>query len=395
MGEIFHIYASQGRDNYVEMELPASDYELLDMMERLRLEPGKLPYVEVLKIHETYDYLEKCICGQPDVYQLNTLARKLSEFTGTQETAAFEGLVGMELQKGTASIDLLRLINFAHSTDCCVIAEDEMTDFQLGKFLVKNEFVEGAGGLPESMLALLDYDKIGREYREQTGGVYTGFGYVEQNAEINCVSKTMDFQPRKPPYTILVNIAALPLTGGGRKSEVIPLRLPAPEGQLRETLVKMGKQDWKDVAVSIQDCAIPGLNHEMYFNGEMPQILELSQHLTELDARGELPKYKAILAANNCEELSQAVYLASEVDACFFEPKISSPEDAARDELKVVICDKDAETLMPYIDLHSYGRALLERDHAVITKYGLIEREGSEQTQTIEQLPGQGGMEMM
>ena len=393
MAEIFHIYASHGRNNYVELDFPASDHEMLDMMERLRLEPGKLPYVEVLKIHETYDYLDKCIREQPDIYQLNALARKLSEFTSVQEMAAFEGLVGMEIGKSAVTIEIPRLIDFAHSTDCCVVAADAMTDFQLGKFLVENGFIEDANGLPDSALALLDYGKIGREHRERENGVYTSFGYVERQSEIHCVSKTMDFLPRKLPYTILVNMAALPLAGDGRKPEVIQLRLPAPEEQLRETLEKLGKPDWKDVAVSIQDCALPCLNHEMYFNGETPQILELSHRLSELDAKGRLTRYKAILAAEDCSDLSRMISLAGMVDEYFFESKVSSPEDMARDELKVVIGDKDAKTLMPYIDLHSYGRALLERDHATITGYGLVERENREQA--MEQQPGQGGMEMM
>ena len=393
MAEIFHIYASHGRNNYVELDFPASDHEMLDMMERLRLEPGKLPYVEVLKIHETYDYLDKCIREQPDIYQLNALARKLSEFTSVQEMAAFEGLVGMEIGKSAVTIELPRLIDFAHSTDCCVVAADAMTDFQLGKFLVGNDFIKDTNGLTEAALALLDYGKIGREHRERENSVYTSFGYVERQSEIHCVSKTMDFLPGKPPYTILVNMAALPLAGGGRKPEVIQLRLPAPEEQLRETLEKLGKPDWKDVAVSIQDCALPCLNHEMYFNGETPQILELSHRLSELDAKGRLTRYKAILAAEDCSDLSRMISLAGMVDEYFFESKVSSPEDMARDELKVVIGDKDAETLMPYIDLHSYGRALLERDHATITGYGLVERENREQA--MEQQPGQGGMEMM
>ena len=393
MAEIFHIYASHGRDNYVELDLPASDHEMLDMMERLRLEPGKLPYVEVLKIREEYGCLDKCIHEQPDIYQLNALARKLSEFTSVQEMAAFEGLVGMEIGKSAVTIELPRLIDFAHSTDCCVVAADAMTDFQLGKFLVENGFIEDANGLPDSALALLDYGKIGREHRERENSVYTSFGYVERQSEIHCVSKTMDFLPGKPPYTILVNMAALPLAGGGRKPEVIQLRLPAPEEQLRETLEKLGKPDWKDVAVSIQDCALPCLNHEMYFNGETPQILELSHRLSELDAKGRLTRYKAILAAEDCSDLSRMISLAGMVDEYFFESKVSSPEDMARDELKVVIGDKDAETLMPYIDLHSYGRALLERDHATITGYGLVERENREQA--MEQQPGQGGMDMI
>lgn len=393
MAEIFHIYASHGRDNYVELDLPASDHEMLDMMERLRLEPGKLPYVEVLKIREEYGCLDKCIHEQPDIYQLNALARKLSEFTSVQEMAAFEGLVGMEIGKSAVTIELPRLIDFAHSTDCCVVAADAMTDFQLGKFLVENGFIEDANGLPDSALALLDYGKIGREHRERENGVYTSFGYVERQSEIHCVSKTMDFLPGKPPYTILVNMAALPLAGDGRNPEVIQLRLPAPEEQLRETLEKLGKPDWKDVAVSIQDCALPCLNHEMYFNGETPQILELSHRLSELDAKGRLTRYKAILAAEDCSDLSRMISLAGMVDEYFFESKVSSPEDMARDELKVVIGDKDAKTLMPYIDLHSYGRALLERDHATITGYGLVERENREQA--MEQQPGQGGMDMI
>lgn len=396
MGNIFRVYTSQGQDNYMELDLPASDYELLDMMERLRLEPGKPPYVEVLKILEQYDYLDKCLPEQPDIYQLNALARKLSEFTSTLDMAAFEGMVGVEMQKGAIPIEITRLIDFAHSTEYCHVAENAMTDHQLGKFLVENDFIADAVDLPDAALDLLDYGKIGREHREHSSGVYTGFGYVEVYGDTRHVSETMDFQPRKPAYTILMNVAAVPLGGGRIQAEdLIQLRLPAPEGQIREVLGKLGKQDWKDVAASIVDSPIPRLNHTMYFDGEVPQILELSQRLSELDAQSQLTKYKAILAANDCGDLTHALSLAGEADAHFFEPKISSPEDVARNELKVVICDKDAETLIPHIDLTGYGRALLERDHAVITGYGLIERASREQIQTMEDRPVQGGMEMM
>jgi len=393
--EIFRVYASQGRDHYAELELPASDYQMLDLMERLRLEPDQLPYVEILEVNEQYDYLERCICQQPDVFQLNALARKLAKFTSVQELAAFEELVGMDIEKNALPTALSRLVDFAYSTDCCVMAANVMTDYQLGKFLVENDFIEEANSLPDSMLALLDYAGIGTEHREREGGVYTGFGYVEQLSDIQCVSATMDFQPRRPAYTVLLNTAALPLNGGGQKSEVLQLRLPAPEEQLRAALEKLGRQDWNDVAASIQDCAIPDLNHELYLNGEIPQIVELSQRLSELDARGELPKYKAILAANDCRELSEMIALAGTVDIYFFQPQMSSPEDVARSELGLVLCGQDAETLLPYLDLQSYGRALLERDQAVVTRYGLVEQDKTQQTMEENQAPGRDGMEMM
>ena len=395
MVEVFRVYVSQGRDNYAELELPARDYEMLDLMERLRLEPGQLPYAELLEVHEQYDYLERCIRQQPDIFQLNALARKLAKLTSVQELAAFEELVGMDIEKNALPTALSRLVDFAYSTDCCVMAANVMTDYQLGKFLVENDFIEEANGLPDSMLALLDYAGIGTEHREREGGVYTGFGYVEQLSDIQCVSATMDFQPRRPAYTVLLNTAALPLNGGGQKSEVLQLRLPAPEEQLRAALEKLGRQDWNDVAASIQDCAIPDLNHELYLNGEIPQIVELSQRLSELDARGELPKYKAILAANDCRELSEMIALAGTVDIYFFEPQMSSPEDVARSELGLVLCGQDAETLLPYLDLQSYGRALLERDQAVVTRYGLVEQDKTQQTMEENQAPGRDGMEMM
>ena len=395
MSEIFHIYASQGRNNYAELGLPASDYEMLDLMERLRLEPGQPPYLEILRYDEKYDYLEKCIQDLPDIYQLNALARKLAEFTSSQDMASFEGLVGKEMENGDESIELSRLIDFAHSTDCCYVAEGAETDFQLGKFLVENDFIEEANGLSESMLALLDFGKIGREHREQEDGVYTSFGYVEQHSEIHHVSETMDFQPRKPDYTILLNMAARPLNGRIQDIDILRVRLPAPAEQMQEVMGTLGTNDWNDVVVSILDCAVPERKHEMYLDGELPQLMELAQCLSELEGQGKIPKYKALLAAKECNDLTQMVDLAATVDEYILEPKISAPEDVARGELNVILCDQDAATLLPHIDLIGYGRALLERDQAMITVYGLLERNKSQMVQDMGQKNDPGGMVLM
>ena len=393
MADIFRIYASQGRNNYAELDLPASDYEMLDLMERLRLEPGQLPYVEVLKVREQYDYLEKCIHELPDIYQLNALAKKLSELTSTQDMAAFEGLVGKEIQQRSIPIALPRLIDFAYSTEGCVLADGAMTDFQLGKFLVDNDFIEEANGLPESMIALLDFAKIGRERREAEGGVFTGFGYVEQLSEVRHVSETMDFQPQKPAYTILVNMAALPLEGMIRQEDMVQLRLPAPEAQVREAMDKLGERDWHNVAVSIWDSPIPRLNHELNLSGEMPLILELAQRLSELDEQGESLKYKAVLAMEDTKDLSRMLNLAGTLDEYLLEMRVASPEDVARDELGVVMSEQDMETLLPHVDLIGYGRALLERDQAIITNYGLVEHERPQQV--MEQADAPEGMVMI
>ncbi len=395
MSKIFSVYASNGLHNYVELDLPASDYEMLDLMERLRLEPGKPPYLEILEYH-AFEFLEKCIAELPDVRQLNALAGKLSEIneTDVRGMAAFEGLVGMEIRKKALPISVSRLIDFAHSADCCHVVEDAATDCELGRFLAGNGFVSEAEKLSDAAFELLDFGKIGKEHREAKGGVYTSFGYVEPHEDVRHASETMDFQPRKPAYTILLNVAAIPLTGPVRQEDMLQLRLPAPEGQMREALEKLGAESWRNVAASIWDCPIPRLNHTMYLDGEAPQILELSKRLQELDARGELPRYKAILAAMDCGDIGQAAAIATAVDEYIFDPAVSSPEDVAMGELCVMTGQECAADFAQYVNLTAFGRSLLERDHGVITGYGLIERRDGQPVLQEDQAPGLREMEM-
>ena len=377
----------------MELSLPATDYEMLDMMERLHLEDGKLPYLEVLKFSEEYDYLEKCVHEQPDIYQLNTLAKKLSEFTSVQEMAAFEGLVGKEIGSRAVTIELSRLIDFAYSTDCCHVAEDAMTDFQLGKFLVENDFIEDMNNLPDSMLALLDYGKIGREHREQEGGVYTGFGYVEQHTDVRHVSEAMDYQPHKPAYTILLNVLPMPLNLDQRQ-DPIPIELPANDEQMRAFLEKAGCASWSNVMAGILDCPIPAWNHRIFMDDEVPQVIQLAEKLRQLDTEGKLTKYKAILAATDCQEVADAVALAETVDEYTLLPDIRTLEEAAADDLRISIDSTTMERLQPYIDLRGYGVAMLEFHNAKLTSYGRMDRAG-EPIQLVRDEPQQGGMEMM
>ena len=78
MDKVFHIRAlnsSDGAFREVELDLPATDYELLDLMEQL--ENGKHPYMEIHAAEE-YSYLNMRI-QEPDLFPLNALAKRLAE----------------------------------------------------------------------------------------------------------------------------------------------------------------------------------------------------------------------------------------------------------------------------------------------------------------------------
>ena len=368
MDKIFHIRTFSSPDGgyrEVELDLPATDYELLDAMEQLRLEDGKHPYLEFHAVEE-YDYLNERI-QETDLFRLNALAKRLAELD-TRGMAVFEGLVCMDIQKGGETIPIGSLIDYAYSGDCCHVVGDAVTDEELGKFLVENGFIPETDAIPDAALELLDYAQIGKTHREAEGSTFTGFGYVERHSEPRQVYQTLDLTPKKPVYTILAE------TFDGSRVE-FPFPANAPMGTEPVRLV---------------DCATPSL---IGLTGGMETVDLLARRLAGLEPKA-LTAYKALLEATDCKNLQSAEALIDSLDEYVFSPQYSSPIEMAKGELSTVLNTEDAEILIPHLNLYQYGQALIDRSGGVLTAYGLIEREDSQPVQAVENEPVQGGMEM-
>ena len=81
-------------------------------------------------------------------------------------------------------------------------------------------------------------------------------------------------------------------------------------------------------------------------------------------------KLKAVKLATGCTDPD----LREQLDDYILDPAIRTPEDAARVELRMSLDDREAELLLPFVNLHGYGLALLEKYNSVLTPYGLVER---------------------
>lgn len=98
--KIFYAYAlSEHTDSEAEafLNLPASPYEMLDAMDKLRLSEGsdiKFRVDEYYRFGSLVPFLSEL----NDLCALNALAQKLSELDDRQEIA-FEGLLKMEIEK--------------------------------------------------------------------------------------------------------------------------------------------------------------------------------------------------------------------------------------------------------------------------------------------------------
>ncbi|MDE6455938.1 MAG: antirestriction protein ArdA [Dysosmobacter sp.] len=395
MDKVFHIRAlnsSDGAFREVELDLPATDYELLDLMEQLQLENGKRPYMEIHTAEE-YSYLNMRI-QEPDLFPLNALAKRLAELN-PHGMAAFEGLVCMDLQKGKQAIPIASLINYAHSGECCHVVEDAVTDDELGRFLVENGFVPETDSLPDAALKLLDYTQIGKTHREAEGGSFTSFGYVERHAELPHIYEAMDFQSCKPSYTVLLNIGPFPnVNTPGSRPKPIPVQIPASDTELQDVLARLGKANWTGVMAAILDCPVPSMNKRLFLEEEIPQVIEWAKALQTLDKEGSLPKYKALINAADCEELTGALRFTGALDEYEFAPTLHTEEDVAEAYLAENLSGELLQAIRSHVNLWKLGKSLLEASNGALTPYGSIGRKDRQPIQEPENQPRQGGMEM-
>lgn len=110
-----------------------------------------------------------------------------------------------------------------------------------------------------------------------------------------------------------------------------------------------------------------------------------------------LPAYKALIAATECQHIEDALVLAEQLDEYSLSPSIACPEDAAAEELALILPNEAARLLRPHLNLHTYGQALLASRNSIQTEYGLLERRDGQPVQSIgqqKQEPRMGEMEL-
>ena len=364
------------------LNLPAAPYEILDALDRLRLEEKDTMLWEITE-YSQFEELGPHIDRSGSFYELNALAQRLSELDEPQ-SAIFAGLAKMEEAK--APIPLPRLIDLAYSTKCCHILTDALNDSQLGRIFAENHNVPGVEHLPKDVFEMLDFEQIGRNTRMSEKGVFVARSmdhpgsYVVQHQPLLEVSKTLDLAPKEPDYTMLLEVFH-----GDRR---VQLMLPAVEAELDAVPLTLEEPDWLDLSWTCLDCKVPSLADAVSEARDICSVNDFAGMLAEMDSTA-LVIYKALLEAADCRDLLHAGLLAGQLPQYTFSPKISSPAEMAKEELSVTLCDPEAETLLPHVNLQSYGEALIEQCGGKLTGYGLIERTDGQPIQT----PGQkGGM---
>ena len=376
--KIFEVYLAKedvpNNEAYAKLDLPASLWELWDALDKVRLQTDDILYMEI-EGYDAFEYLSPHLDGLDiSLNELNDLAALLSALDEVQE-AAFEGLFSMEVQRkvnangGVITLQNLRDLAISAKTDCYHVVE-AADDAQLGRFYAENEFIPELDGVSNEVFEMLDFTGIGRMMRCSENGVFVGSLYVLRDGELTTAPPIQRTLPEKPGYLFRLTLGLCPDFGGDRTAV---LDLPASEEALAAAQEQLGTLNWENTVVLNYDGILP---HIAVF-ADLPMELEKFNAFTKTVRdipRSEVPKLKALLKQFEVQDIETAMGLTEHLADYVLTPEISSPQEAALDQLCFIMDREEAVRLIPYVNLYTYGCDIIKEDNAALSPYGLLHR---------------------
>ena len=365
---------------YAKLELPASPWKVWDAMEKVRLQTDDILYMEI-EDYYAFEYLAPHLDGlEISLNELNDLAALLSALDEVQEVA-FEGLFSMEVQRkvnangGVITLQDLRDLAVSAKTDCYHVV-DAADDAQLGRFYAENDFVPELEGISNEVFEMLDFAGIGRMMRCSENGVFVGSLYVLRDGELTTAPPCAKDLPEKPEYLFRLTLGLHPDIGDER---TVTLELPASEKELEDAQERLGTLQWENTAVLDYNGIIPNAAIFADLPMEIEAFNEFAKAVKDIPVRQvQLPKLKALLEQFEVQDIGTAILLAEHLDDYILTPEISSPQEAALDQLCFIMDREEAVRLIPYVNLFNYGETVIHADNAALTSYGLLHREDYE-----------------
>ena len=378
--KIFHVYLAKesvpNNESYAKLDLPASPWELWDALDKVRLQTDDILYMEI-EDYDAFAYLAPHLDGLDiSLNELNDLAALLSVLDEVQEVA-FEGLFSIEVQRkvnangGVITLQDLRDLAVSAKTDCYHVV-DAADDAQLGRFYAENEFIPELDGVSNEVFEMLDFGKIGKALRTGENGTFTRSGYVVKHSELVTAPPCAKELPEKPEYLFRLTLGLHPDLEDDR---TVTLELPASAEALREVQKQLGADGWEGAMVLDYDGIIPQAAEFADLPMELDAFNDFAEAVEAMPSREkQIPKLKALLEHFEVTDLATAAGLAEHIGDYILTPEISSPQEAAIDELNFTMDAHSVELLISHVNLYAYGCDIIKEDNAVLSPYGLLHR---------------------
>lgn len=360
------------------LDLPATELQIEDALSRARFQNASAQKYIDIEEGVLFDPSYLSVTAD-DIHALNYLAKRLDSLPEEDEIK-FEALYYARTRNlpEDEQIHVGSVINMTYGLDMIPLAVNVGTDYELGRFVVENDFDERFENIPDAALSYLDYKSIGKEFRERDDGVFFGKYYVPTRYhEPENLYDGTHVLPESPSdgavFSLLV--AKAPETD---PDEVLKsaqwLHLPESKDKMNDLAKQLGASQIEDCVFYDFKSGIPQIERYMLQSmGDVDKLNELAEDYLSLSAE-ERTMFKAVMERRNVSTLDGAVSAFKSINDYEFSFDAEDADDFFKDYLAYHAPTNFDSRWLDGIRSDIDADRLLRRLGAEVTSYGIVSK---------------------
>nr|WP_316612193.1 LPD28 domain-containing protein [uncultured Ruminococcus sp.] len=361
------------------LDLPATDLQIEDALSKARFQnESSKKYIDI----------EEAILFDPshlsvtadDIHMLNYLAKRLDSLSEEDEIK-FEALYYARTRgmKEDEQIQVGSVINMTFGLNMIPLAVNIGTDYELGRFVVENDFDERFENVPDAALSYLDYKSIGKEFRERDDGVFYGKYYVPTRYhEPDNLYDGTHVLPESPSDSAVFSllVAKAPETA---PDEVLKsaqwLHLPESKDEMNALAKQLGASQIEDCVFYDFKSGIPQIEGFMLQSmGDIVKLNELALNYLTLSAE-ERTMFKAVMERRHVTTLDSAIAAFRSLYDYEFSLDAGNSDDFFKEYLAHHLPTNFDTRWLDGIRSDIDADRLLQQLGAEVTSYGIVSKQ--------------------
>ena len=362
---------------YADLQLPAEEHEIRDAFQRARITSSNVYHEYSIYECEAIPVLPFRRLDSPTIDELNFLAKRLDELS-EPERVVLRAVSPRILKVGEDEIISTKdLINMTYGLEEVSLISNVSNPKELGQFVIENEMHTDVEAVPKESLYLLDAIKIGQLQQQNDGGVFMdGYYILAGEYELPEVydGKTLPIEEKSPWYAFKLDVTRPPAGDdlGEVEKMTETLLLPVEREDADALAQRLGLERIEDCVYLGFESSIPQIDADKF--GDMhdfDQLNNLSEMMLEMSPSDQV-KFKAVLSAEEPENIEQVLNIARSLDQYEFAPMV---EDEAHFFKSYLLRHLDSKVDPKWLDsllARNEGTELLERIGGTLTDYGVV-----------------------
>lgn len=366
---------------YADLQLPADEHEIRDAYQRARITSSDIFHQYQVYECEAIPMLPFRRLDAPTIDELNFLAKRLDGLN-EEERLVLRAISPKIMKVGEDELVSMKdLINMTYGLDDVSIISNVRTPQQLGQFVIENDLHRDVEAVPEESLYLLDTKKIGELQQRNDGGVFVDGHYIvagEYELREIYDGQHLPTEEATPWYAFRLDVTRPPAGDDLAEVEAMAetLSLPVAREDADALARRLGLERIEDCVYLGFESSIPQIDADKF--GDMhdfDKLNNLSEMMLEMSPSDQV-KFKAVLSAEEPENIEQVLDIARGLDQYEFAPMV---EDEAHFFKSYLIRHLDTKVDPKWLDTllaRNEGTELLERLGGTLTDYGVVSSRG-------------------